>query len=142
MKRLRWAAIYTLSIFVVMVVRIGLWTTKYQKIRARLVRPCSNDPQSDRNATVVRIVHAVETTARFIPDASCLTQSISAQALLSWKGIPTTISMGVLKDEEGVLRAHAWLLWNGKIVLQGDEETIKGFSKVLDLPTPTAVAPT
>jgi hypothetical protein len=138
MKRLRWTGIYLLSLSVVIVVRIGLWTTKYQKIRARMVRPCSADPQRDRIETVARIVHAVEATARFIPDASCLTQSISVQALLSWKGIPSTISMGVMKDEGGVLRAHAWLSWDGRVVLEGNEETVKDFSKVLDLPTPVA----
>ena len=138
MRRLRWTAIYTLSILVVPCVRIGLWTTKYQKIRACLVRPCSADPQPQRIVTVARIVHAVETVARLVPDASCLTQSISAQALLSWLDIPATISVGVRKGEDGALQAHAWLLWNDEVVLEGDEETLSAFSKVLDLPPPVA----
>ncbi len=140
MRRLRWMAIYTLSALTVLCVRVGLWTTKYQKIRRVMVRPCVQDPQPERIETVARIVHAVEATARFIPDATCLTQSISAQALLSWKNIPSTISMGVMKDDSDELRVHAWLVWDGGIVLEGDEQSISKFSKILDLPPPVAVS--
>src|SRR6056297_846923 len=136
MKYLRWSAIYTVCIFVVVIVRIGLWVTTYQRIYGWLVRPCPHDPQPEREHTVARIVHAVERMARLIPDATCLTQTISAQAVLSWKGIPSTISMGLRKGSEDDLRAHAWLVWNGRIVLEGDEGTLSAFTKMLDLPTP------
>ena len=140
MRILRWIGIYTICFLVVLFVRLGLWTSRYQKLRAMLVKPCSANPQPERRDTVARIVRAVSRSARFIPDASCLTQSISAQALLSWKGIPSTISMGVLKDEVGELKVHAWLVWNGTVVLEGTEDTVMGFSKILELPT-TEVAP-
>ncbi len=136
MRRLRWAGIYGLGIAVILLVRIGLWVTTYQRIRAALVRPCPSDPQPERHATVWRVIHAVERMAPVVPDASCLTQTISAQALLSWKGIPTTISLGLRPSSENGLDAHAWLVWNGRVVLQGDEDALADFSKILDLPTP------
>ncbi len=137
MRRLRWAGIYGLSFLVIVLVRLGLWITTYQRVRAFLVRSCPSSPQPEREVTVQRIVHAVERMARKVPDASCLTQSISAQALLSWKGIPTTISLGLRKVASGdSLDAHAWLTWNGHVVLQGDEEALEAFKRILDLPTP------
>lgn len=136
MRTLRWAAIYALCLLVVLVVRIGLWTTRYQRIRSVLVRPCSSDPQIARRITVARITHAVENIARFIPDASCLTQTISCQAILSWKGIPSTITMGLKKGDDNDLKAHAWLTWDGQVVLEGNEGTVLDFTKILDLPTP------
>lgn len=136
MRAIRWAGIYAISMLVVLVVRIGLWTTKYQRIRALLVRPCPADPQFERRITVARITHAVERIARFVPDASCLTQTISCQAILSWKGIPSTITMGLKKDEGGALKAHAWLSWNDQVVLEGNEGTVLDFAKIHDLPTP------
>ncbi|MDW3223639.1 MAG: lasso peptide biosynthesis B2 protein [Paracoccaceae bacterium] len=136
MRAMRWAVIYTISALVILVVRIGLWTTKYQRIRAILVRPCPVDPQFERRATVARITHAVAHIARFVPDASCLTQTISCQAILSWKGIPSTITMGLKKDEGGALKAHAWLSWHDQVVLEGNEGTLVDFAKILDLPTP------
>ncbi|MEL7133585.1 MAG: lasso peptide biosynthesis B2 protein [Pseudomonadota bacterium] len=136
MRSLRWIGIYGLCFAVIVIVRIGLWVTKYQRIRAVLVRPCRPDLQADRIHTVARVVRAVSRSARFFPDASCLTQSIATQAILSWKHIPTTISMGVLKDDQGAFRVHAWVMWNGSVVLAGDEESVRDFSKILDLPTP------
>ena len=138
MRTLRWIGIYGLCFAVVLAVRIGLWTTRYQRIRAVLVRPCGPDPQVERINTVARIVRAVSRSARLIPDASCLTQSIATQALLSWKRIPSVISMGVLKDDQAVLRVHAWVVWNDEVILEGDEDSVRDFSKILDLPTPTA----
>lgn len=136
MRAIRWAGIYTLSLLIVLVVRVGLWVTKYQRLRAALVRPCPADPRIDRRVTVARITHAVARIARFVPDASCLTQTISCQAILSWKGIPSIITMGLKKDEAGALKAHAWLTWNDQVVLEGNEGTVSDFAKILDLPTP------
>ena len=136
MRAVRWAGIYSISVFVVLVVRLGLWTTRYQRIRAALVRACPSDPQVERRVTVARITHAVARIAKFIPDASCLTQTISCQAMLSWKGIPSTITMGLKKDAEGAFKAHAWLTWNDQVVLEGNEGTVLDFAKILDLPTP------
>lgn len=140
MRSLRWAGIYGLCILVVLFVRIGLWVTKYQHLRRLLVRPCDPEPRPERVQTVARIGHAVNATARFIPDASCLTQCISCQAVLSWKNIPTTISIGVKKGEGETLKAHAWLMWNDQAVLDSSRERA-GFNKVLDLPTAPLPAP-
>lgn len=136
MRTIRWVGIYGISFLVVLAVRIALWITQYQRIRAALVRPCSDDPQVNRRATVARITRSVERISRFIPDASCLTQTISCQAILSWKGIPSTITMGLKKDSPGAVKAHAWLSWNGQVVLEGNEDSVAEFSKILDLSTP------
>lgn len=136
MRLLRWGGIYSISLLVLLFVRVGLWVTRYQRIRGAIIRPCADDPQVERRATVARLTHAISKIARFIPDASCLTQTISCQAMLSWKGIPSTISMGVRKDDAGTLKAHAWLTWNGQVVLEGNEGSVLDFSKILDLPTP------
>lgn len=125
----------------VVFVRIGLWVTKYQRIRALLVKPCPPDADPEKIKTVARIVRTVAKVSRFFPDASCLTRSISCQSILSWKGIPTTIHIGARTDETGAFKAHAWLLWNGQIVLDGDDETSQTFKKILDLPTPALTPP-
>ncbi|MFK7882456.1 lasso peptide biosynthesis B2 protein [Roseobacter sp.] len=139
MRILRRFKLYTICTLVILFVRLGLWMTKYQRIRSVLVRPCDADPQIQRKGTVIHTLRAVGRVARLVPDASCLTQTIAGQTLLSWKGIPTNINMGVMKDSEGTLNVHAWLVWNGVVVLQGDESTAKKFSKILDLPTPSKI---
>ncbi len=141
MRRLRAAGLHILCLLVVVLVRIGLWVSSHQRLRRLLVRPCPADPQPGRIRTVGRVTRAVARMARLVPDGSCLTQTISCQAILSWKGIPTTIAIGVRKDSPTGFEAHAWLIWNDRIVLQGNEESVQVFSRILDLPTPTLPAP-
>lgn len=142
MRALRWIGIYAVCFCTVLFVRLGLWVTRYQTIRTWVVRPCRPDPQPERLHTVARIAQTVARVARIIPDASCLTQSIATQALLSWKDIPSTISIGVQQADGVVLRAHAWVIWNGRVISENVDEAVDDFSKILDLPTPVAVVPT
>lgn len=141
MRTLRWAGIYVTCLAVVLFVRLCLWVWRYQRIHCLLVRPCPSDPQPDRGATVARITRTVARISRIVPDASCLTQTIAAQAILSRKGIPTTIAIGLRNTSHDGFGAHAWLTWNGRIVMEGDESSVAGFSRVLDLPTPPLVSP-
>lgn len=136
MRYLRGLGLYSLTLLVVVLVRLGLWVTRYQRLRRLLVRPCPADPQPARSRTVGRVTRAVTRMARLVPDGSCLTQTISCQALLSWASIPTTIAIGVRKEGEADLKAHAWLIWNDRVVLQGNESSVQAFSKILELPTP------
>ena len=141
MRLLRAMAIHLLCLVVVLLVRVGLWVTRYQRLRQLLVRPCPPQALPTQKGTVRGLARIVTRVARLVPDGSCLTQTISCQALLSWKGIPTTISVGVRKDDAASLKAHAWLVWDGRVVLQGNAGTLRNFSKILDLPTPILARP-
>ncbi|MEM6576917.1 MAG: lasso peptide biosynthesis B2 protein [Pseudomonadota bacterium] len=140
MRFVRRTRLFLRCVFLVLIVRIGLWLVRYQTLRHWLVRVCATDPQASRQGTVIHAMRMVERVARFVPDASCLTQSIAGQALLSWYGIPSTISMGVMKERDDDLKAHAWLVWNGKVVLQGNTQTPRTYAKIADLPTPVSGA--
>jgi hypothetical protein len=121
---------------VVLATRVGLWTMRYQALRRWLVKPCVAVPDPARRDVVMYTVRFVGGAGRFIPDASCLTQTIAAQAILSWRGVPSTIRVGARKDAAGTVHWHAWLIWNDIVVLQGNEESLAGFGTLLDLPTP------
>jgi hypothetical protein len=136
MQVLRGGTLFALCLVTVLCVRVLLWVTRYQRIRSWLVRPCTSDPQPARGGAVVRTARMVRRAARLVPDASCLTQSISCQAVLSWRRIPSTIAMGVRKDPDGDLRVHAWLVWNDFVVLEGNEDTPSDFRTIAQLPTP------
>ncbi|WP_282092605.1 lasso peptide biosynthesis B2 protein [Epibacterium ulvae] len=141
MRRIRRLGLYTICFSMVVVVRLFLWGTTYQKIRAFSVRPCSRDPQPHRKGAVGGVVRCIRKSARFIPGASCLTQTLACQAVLSWRGIPSTIEIGVAKgEEEASLKAHAWLVWNGMVILENDHENLQSFRKINSLPTPSVQA--
>ncbi len=60
-----------------------------------------------------RVAWAVETTARSIPGASCLTQALAADVLLRRQGETPALRIGVATDSED-FEAHAWLELHGR----------------------------
>lgn len=53
-------------------------------------------------------------------ESKCLVQALTAKKLLNGKGLPCTLYMGVGKDEEGQMIAHAWLRCGNVFVTGGN----------------------
>jgi hypothetical protein len=68
-----------------------------------------------------QMVWAVRVVSRYLPGATCLTQALAAQALLTQSGFPSQVEIGVAKDEDDLrrLQAHAWVVCQGQVVLGG-----------------------
>ena len=81
----------------------------------------SKSKHSDRYATVDRVAFLLPRIAARAPWRSdCLVQALAAQHWLASYEIPTTIEIGVQRDEAGAFLAHAWLLFEGDVVLGGE----------------------
>lgn len=65
------------------------------------------------------IIWAVVVSSRLIPQATCLTQALSAQVVLAKYGFESDLRIGVARDEQGSFEAHAWLERKGQIILGG-----------------------
>jgi hypothetical protein len=64
----------------------------------------------------------VETASRRTPGLkTCLAQALAAQVLLTRRGYPALLRIGVAKGERQQLQAHAWVESEGKIVIGGSE---------------------
>jgi hypothetical protein len=81
----------------------------------------------------VRLARMVRVASRFVPFASCLTQAQAAQILLAWRGVASTVCLGVRETATGALEAHAWLLVDGRLVLGGEPHEIAGFRQLTAL---------
>jgi len=70
----------------------------------------------------VRVIGwAVGTVSRHTPWKSrCMVQALTAQLLLRFFGVPATLYLGVNKNKEGQLIAHAWLRSGAEIVTGAD----------------------
>jgi len=77
--------------------------------------------------TIKDIIWSVIIVSSYVPRATCLTQAITAQILLSRHNQPSKLKIGVMKDEE--FEAHAWLEIDDKIVL-GESE--KEYMQILE----------
>lgn len=64
-----------------------------------------------------QLAWAVRKTSRYIPLATCLPQALVTKLLFARYGYPTELRIGVVKDQDGQLEAHAWVESDGVIVV-------------------------
>ena len=75
----------------------------------------------DESLSADRIVWAVRSAARFVPGSTCLVQALAAQALLMRYGYRTLLTIGVAKNENNRLGAHAWVTCEDEVLIGGHE---------------------
>ncbi|MCX7842964.1 MAG: lasso peptide biosynthesis B2 protein, partial [Clostridia bacterium] len=69
----------------------------------------------------MEIAFILKKIPRYTPwQSKCLVQALTGQLMLRRRGISSTIYLGISKDENGGLLAHAWLRC-GSVVITGDE---------------------
>ena len=66
-----------------------------------------------------RLIQVIAAASRYVPFAACLTQGLSAHILLGRYGYPSHLRIGVAKSATGSFEAHAWLEFDGVVVLGG-----------------------
>jgi Transglutaminase-like superfamily len=105
-------------------IRVGLWLLPLQTLRsllAKLTAALGRLQEADRSSAD-RVVWAVQAVSRYAPTVgTCLTRALAGQVLLTRRGLPAILHIGVVKGEEGQLEAHAWLESEDKVVIGGTE---------------------
>ncbi len=91
------------------------WIIRYVK---RLSAP-SRTPTLHFHTRVTpgEIVWAVDAASRRLPDATCVTQAVSALLILRRYGYDAQFCVGVARNKNGSLDAHAWLERGGRVVI-------------------------
>lgn len=74
--------------------------------------------------TIQQIIWAIESAARYLPGVTCLAQALTALRLGSSAGYPVIINIGTAKDVNGALKAHAWVEYQGQIILGAAQENV------------------
>jgi hypothetical protein len=103
--------LYLKSLLLVSAIRLGLWLLPFkvlQRLSAKMLPTSVKSSQIQANDWG-RIATSVQVASRFVPQATCLTQALATQLLLGRKGYPARLQIGVTKNDEGRLQAHAWL---------------------------------
>lgn len=68
-----------------------------------------------------QIAQMVNAVADRVPHATCLTRALAATLLLTRRGHTPTLRLGVARNDDGSLRAHAWLDCSGRTILGGSD---------------------
>jgi hypothetical protein len=88
-------------------VRLANWSSRFASTRR---------PSAQQIARVIRIASS------FIPNATCLPRALVAQFLLIQNAHPAELQIGVAKNENGKLEAHAWVTSESDIIIGGVDD--------------------
>ncbi len=112
------------------VVRIGLWVLPFQRLRELLSRRTqSRVVATDVNpALIEEITMSVKRVRRYVPAATCLAQALVTIKLLEEAGLPAAMRIGVARNTEGKLEAHAWVESEGRVVIGGAHTDLSRFT--------------
>lgn len=68
--------------------------------------------------TVGAIALAVHRSGKYSPgQPMCLAKALTTAVLMSVYSLPYQINIGVAKGESGKIEAHAWVTWEGKVMV-------------------------
>ncbi|MGC4024064.1 MAG: lasso peptide biosynthesis B2 protein [Mesorhizobium sp.] len=129
-SRINNAALFAVCLAVICVVRVGLSTIGYRRLDNLLGR---FGRAKIRPVDLRKVAWGVSSAARLVPHASCLTQAVAGRFLLSLKGQPSIIRIGVDNNSSQSLKAHAWLISGTSIVLGGASLEASPFVHLVDL---------
>ena len=122
------------TLFLLTGIRLGLAFLAFQKLREVLARFSTVSAHTqkhlprnaDQTQQIVRqVIWAVEKSAKLTPGgAKCLAKALATQVLLSRRNCECEFKIGVAKNDQGALEAHAWI--------EKDQQVIMGFLPDLD----------
>jgi Transglutaminase-like superfamily len=102
-------------------VRLGLWLLPFQTLRRLLASRTYGTTTLPEETSVTKVTWAVTVAGRYVPVATCLTQALAVQVLLGQQGLAATLRIGVARGEAGQFQAHAWVEYQGRVVIGGIE---------------------
>lgn len=118
------------------VVRIALQLLPFELVRRWLANR-SRVTINAKFGVTDRLLWAVQVASRHIlGDKPCLTQALVAQMLLGQHGMVTDLHIGVAKNHLDELQAHAWLEYDGKVII-GDLRDLSRYKSLPPLQTPS-----
>jgi hypothetical protein len=101
-------------------VRLGLWLLPFQTLRRVLSKTSQVFYQSHQGdiADIKTIVWAVDRSSYYmLGQVKCLARALTTQVLMHQYGYLGQLQIGVVKAESGELEAHAWIEYQGKVVI-------------------------
>ncbi|BAY78623.1 hypothetical protein NIES25_50990 [Nostoc linckia NIES-25] len=122
----------TNTFILLILVRLGLWLLSFKRLQQLLSNISNPKPQRQDKyqISIDKIVWAVEVSSHYMPGGvKCLARALTCQVLMSRHSYTSNLCIGVAKDIEGELKAHAWLENQGKVVI-GNVPDLSHFSQI------------
>lgn len=110
------------ALILVAILAVALKLLPFRVVHQRVVRPVRVVPPQSRHETFIaakRIGALVDRAGQTL-HASCLTRAFALARILSSRGIPHELSVGVRRSGSS-LAAHAWVSDGGVVLIGGGE---------------------
>jgi hypothetical protein len=122
-------ALLRVAFFMLVRMRIAVWVLPWGWLTAPAARsiPMLARPGADR------LEWAIRAASRLIPRATCLTQALALQRLLSRYGYRSSVQVGA-RNADGRFGAHAWVEYEGGSLLSSPAE-IAAFARFFSWPS-------
>lgn len=126
--------LFCLTLPLVIAVRVALWLVPFSSLRHLPKWLATRIRWRPRPAwPPERIARYVRYASRFVPGATCLTQALATETLLRQAGRDCRLRIGVAKEHDGTLIAHAWVECEGRIVIGGSRASVARYAPLPDL---------
>ena len=79
-----------------------------------------------------RIAWLAKRASNFVPGATCLVQALAGKVIFGLYSYEPTIVIGVKKGDLGDIHSHAWLEYDGQIII-GNLEDIDEYVQITKL---------
>lgn len=115
-------------------IRLGLHLLPFQLLMRVISTACKPDGQSAIASpnSIESVVWAVEGISRHMPGhTKCLARALTTKVLLHQQGYVSNLKIGVAKSANGSLEAHAWIEYEGRIVIGN----LRDLSRFIPLPS-------
>lgn len=124
--------VFTMVILVEMI-RVGLKLSSLKKVKRILERISHTFPGNQPADGKYReqVVWAASTVGRqLLGDQPCLAQALAVQMVFNRRKIPADLCIGVVKEKDGRLAAHAWVESEGQVVIGGTQEELSRYTRL------------
>lgn len=124
------AKVFLLYVFaLIQSIRLGLWARSWQQVThllSKLSASLSPTPWL-KSLTIHQIVNGVQVVSHYSPgQVKCLARAIATTFLMDGAGYSNDLKIGVAKSEAGAIEAHAWVEYQGMVVM-GQVERLSEF---------------
>ena len=119
------------SAFLLGVIWLGLGRIPFTTLRRRVVGKPRKAASSPNRRLADQAVWAVNTLCDAMPrPPKCLVRALAVQALLSRRGYPSRLHIGVMRDSQGGLDGHAWVEGEGRVLIGGSAPELARFAPI------------
>jgi Transglutaminase-like superfamily len=107
------------SFFLLSMIRMGLFVLPFKSLLTLVNNMKLTNSVRHTNNRILsnRITWAIEKASRYVPFTTCLSKAFALQVLFSKQGYSSFLRIGISKNENEQLEAHAWVECKGQVVM-------------------------